>query len=244
MLANITATILCDQYSLVATGLIAVAAVGLFSLLAVSPAGDLVCLLSTGVRRPTREELNFLKPIFDEVYRRSGMQKKIWLYISGDNFPNGQAMGTNIIAVSPPLLTCPAEEIKAVLAHELGHIKNRDTHIIAVCCILDRMGVAALAVAIGIILFLTEEFKIFLPFLIFVVMLKIIQVILNALIKLVYLSTRRGMEFQADAFAASLGYRQGMIGFLNRIGDTRIPFFVIFDTHPLSKKRIAALTLC
>ena len=239
-LTTMTAVLLYDTFSYYTTGLIAVLVVGILSCLAVTPVGDWVCRSSNGVRRLTKEEHNFLKPMFDEVYQRSGMKKEIELFISKDNYPNGSAMGTKTVAVSVPLLRCTPEEIKATLAHELGHIKNYDTHIHGISCFLDDLGLIALAVAIGILTFLTDAFKLFFPFLLFVLMLKVIQVIVNFIIKTTYLATRRGMELRADAFAAQLGYRDGMIKFLTRVSDTRKTAF--FGTHPLNKTRIAKLT--
>jgi len=235
-----TAALLLDTFSYYTTGAIAALTVLLLSPLALTPVGDQVARASNGVRRPTREEYDYIKPMFEEVYQKSGIKKEIELFVSKDNYPNGSAMGTKTVALSRPLLRCTQEEIKAVLAHELGHIKNYDTQIHSICCFLDDLGLIALAAAIGILTFLTDAFKLFFPFLLFVLILKAIQVIINFIIKITYLATRRGMELRADAFAAQLGYREGMIKFLTRVGDTRKTDF--FGTHPLNKTRIARLT--
>ncbi len=239
-LTTIAAEIIFGRVSHYTTGAIAALIVILLSLLALSPFTDTLSRAKNRLRRPTQEEYNYLKPMFDEVCQRSGMKQEIELFISRDNYPNGSAMGVRTVAVSLPLLRCTPEEIKAVLAHELGHIKNYDTRIHAVSCFLDDLGIVALAIAIAILTSLTEAFKLFAPFLVLVVMLKATQVVLNCIIKLCYLATQRSMELRADAFAAQLGYRDGLVNFLYRIGDNRKTAF--FGTHPLNKTRIARLT--
>ncbi len=72
-----TAALIYDTFSYYTTGAIAVVIVLLLSLLAVTPVGDWVCRSSNGVRRLTKEEYDFIKPMFDEVYQRSGMKKEI-----------------------------------------------------------------------------------------------------------------------------------------------------------------------
>ena len=239
LLTTIAAEIIFEDISYYATGAIAVLIVIMMSLLALSSFSDTLARVKNRLRRPTEEEYNYLKPMFDEVYQRSGLKREIELFISRDDFPNGSAMGTKTVAVSEPLFRCTPDEIKAVMAHELGHIKNYDTRIHAIACFLDELGMVALGVAIAILTSLTETFKLFAPFLLLVLMLKVVQVMLNLIIELFYLATRRGMELQADAFAAQLGYRDGMIKVLDRVGDNRKIAF--FGTHPLNKMRIAKL---
>jgi heat shock protein HtpX len=240
LLTTMAAMLMYDTYSYYTTGAIAVLVVIALSVLALTSAGDWIFRISSGVRGLSEKEWEYIKPMFKEVYVKSGVTQDIELFISGDDYPNGSAMGTKTIAVSVPLLNCTPEEIKATLAHELGHIKNHDTHIQGVCSILDNLGLWALGAAIGLLTFLTDSFKIFLPFLLLVVVLKIAQVILNLLVKAIYLAGRRDMELKADRFAAQLGYRDGLVKFLNRVGDNRRTAF--FSEHPLNKKRIAALT--
>jgi Zn-dependent protease with chaperone function len=80
------------------------------------------------LRRPIRVEEEKLGAAFREVQERAGYNKEIILRIEENKEYNAFATGTRTIAVSKGLLAeLTDEELKGVLAHELGHLVSYDT---------------------------------------------------------------------------------------------------------------------
>lgn len=78
----------------------------------------------------TPEQAPYLHRIIDDLVSRAGMTKPK-IAIVNLPVPNAFATGRNkhhaVVAVSPSITEVLSEpELRAVLAHELGHIKNRD----------------------------------------------------------------------------------------------------------------------
>ena len=69
LLTTIAAEIIFEDISYYATGAIAVLIVIMMSLLALSSFSDTLARVKNRLRRPTEEEYNHLKPMFDEVYQ-------------------------------------------------------------------------------------------------------------------------------------------------------------------------------
>ncbi len=87
-------------------------------------------LVTSKTRNPYPEE-RWLYDLLEEVKARAGYRKKVKLKIADFNLPNAYAVSnifTRTIILTRPLLEIlTPNEIKAVIAHELGHIKRRDT---------------------------------------------------------------------------------------------------------------------
>jgi len=95
------------------------------------------------VRRLDPEENPGLHMTFDDLSARSGV-KTPKLMISSMPIPNAFAYGSpltgNHVAVTQGLLTSlDGEEVEAVLAHELGHIKHRDVQVTMLISVLPSL---------------------------------------------------------------------------------------------------------
>ena len=90
--------------------------------------------------KPIPEEYDYLKQDLEELSRKAGVETPK-LYWMADPSPNAFATGRDpkhgVVAVTQGLLDrLNPQEVKGVLAHELGHILNRDTLISAVVAVM------------------------------------------------------------------------------------------------------------
>ena len=100
------------------------------ALLLVRPVESRFAGLLFKVRRPTGEELERLLPVWDRTRRRAGFGERAFtLRVEDTDEFNAFALGAHFVAVTRRALELPDELLEAVLAHELGH--HRDRHPLA-----------------------------------------------------------------------------------------------------------------
>jgi heat shock protein HtpX len=192
-----------------------------------------------------------------ELARRAGLVRPPTLYRVPSPLPNAFAMGSpedSVICVTDGLLgLLDSREMIGVLAHEIGHIANRDLWIMGLADVMSRL--VSLSSWLGQMLLLLN-----LPLLLIgavhvpwhVVLLLIFSPTLMALIQLGLSRTR---EYDADRTAAELtGDPEGLIRALGklerRVGrfweeillpGRRIPEPSLLRTHPPTEDRIRRL---
>ncbi|MFQ5355562.1 MAG: protease HtpX [Mariprofundaceae bacterium] len=200
-----------------------------------------------------------------ELSRRSNIKMpEVWVYL--DDAPNAFATGPTrnraMVAVSSGLVNnLRDEEVRAVLAHELGHVTNGDMMAITLLQGLMNTFVYFLA---RIISRPIMERNYFAGFMIYMALQFVLSIL--AMIPICWFSRRR--EFRADAHAASMVGAQPMITALQKIdaiaqktlsaqhrqegmaddalatlkihGESR-GFAHLFSTHPPIEARVAAL---
>ncbi len=103
--------------------------------------GDNILLSLGKARKVNKEEFPRLYNIVEEMTIASGLPRMPDVYIIDDPAPNAFATGRKpekaAIAVTSGLLQkLNRDELQGVVAHELGHIKNRDTLLMAIGGIL------------------------------------------------------------------------------------------------------------
>ena len=116
-------------------------------------------LYTSRARRPGAEE-GWVVEVFEEVRRSSGYKGDVELYIVDTPVPNAFAVSNvfkKAVVVHSGLLTVlDRGEVKAVLAHELGHIANRDNaYMIAVSLtpfFVYAVGLLSIFLGMGIIM--------------------------------------------------------------------------------------------
>ncbi len=194
---------------------------------------------------------------------------EVWVYESPDPnaFATGPSKNNSMVAVSTGLLqNLKEDEVKAVLAHEMGHVYNGDMFTTTVLSGLMNTFVYYisnfLAQIVGQPHGDREEGNAGNPILAFVVYI-LLQVVLSFLAMLVVSWHSRRREFGADAFAARVYGKGAMISALESINrwvnraqpeyGTQDPlatykisgktsgFMQLFATHPPMEERIAAL---
>jgi heat shock protein HtpX len=230
---------------------------------------DKIALKMSGAKPIAREENPRIYQIVERLAAKANLPVPKIYYISTDS-PNAFATGRNpnhaSVAVTAGILEiCDDEEIEGVLAHELGHVKNRDILISAV--------VATLAGAITLIARMVYWGELFGGFGggrsdsrrggVFSALAMMIVAPLAA--TLIQLAISRSREYEADATGAQItGNPQGLARALSKIDQwsKRIPmqaspsmahmyilqpltpgavFSSLFSTHPPIPKRIERL---
>lgn len=232
---------------------------------------DKLSLMSTGAKPITHEEHRDLWNIVENLAIAEGMPAPK-VYVMNDPAPNAFATGRDpkhaAVAVTTGLLAMMSKtELEGVIAHEMSHIKNRDTLVMTVVVVL--LGFVTLA----------SDF--FLRSMMFgggnsdrdnklgaiMVVAGIALAILSPFIaQLIQLAISRKREFLADASGALMTrYPEGLASALTKIGAYNAPMrtasnatahlFIsnpfgakagkglskLFMTHPPVEERVAAL---
>ena len=185
---------------------------------------------------------------------------EVWVYDSPDPnaFATGPSKNNSMVAVSTGLLqNLREDEVKAVLAHEMGHVYNGD--MFATTVLAGLMNTFVYYIAMWVRRFFEERDQAALGFGLSLVL----QIIVSILASIVISWFSRHREFGADAFAAKVYGKDSMIGALRSIDQwiTRTQFqpssqdalatmkisgqtggfMSLFSTHPPIEVRIAAL---
>jgi heat shock protein HtpX len=230
--------------------------------LALTPAGEAFFRFCNGCRRLIHTEEDRLRPLFDDVCARAKLNPdKYELFTQDDKFPNAFAMGRKTVCVTRGLfLVYSDEDIRGILAHEMGHHVYGDAVRGIVFFMITLVGQVIMwgSWLVGKILSL-------LPFLagsegsrerehagIFTAFANVVWVIMWLFQIFVWIPIQIGacfgsrqQEYRADAYAAKIGYREEILEFLTNILDIegRPKGFMglLYRTHPKIGDRIRRL---
>tara|TARA_R110000824_G_scaffold110659_6_gene258792 strand:+ start:696 stop:1571 length:876 start_codon:yes stop_codon:yes gene_type:complete len=208
-------------------------------------------------RRVTGREAPDLVSAVAELGHRAGLPRVPELYWVPSSLPNAFAMGNpndSAICVTDGLLDLlDGRELAGVLAHEVGHIANRDLWIMGLADVLTR--IVSLASWLGQLLLLINLPLILAGAAIIPWHIVFLLVFAPTLMTLVQLGLSRTREYDADRAAAELtGDPEGLIRALakleRRVGrfweeiflpGRRIPEPSLLRTHPSTEERVARL---
>jgi heat shock protein HtpX len=185
---------------------------------------------------------------------------EVWVYDSPDPnaFATGPSKNNSMVAVSTGLLeNLRDDEVKAVLAHEMGHVYNGD--MFATTVLAGLMNTFVFYIAMWVRRFFAERDQAALGFGLSLVL----QIVISILASIVISWFSRRREFGADAFAAKVYGKDSMIGALKaidrwvnraqfeysnqdalatmKISGKTGGFMSLFSTHPPIEVRIASL---
>ncbi|MDI6721540.1 MAG: M48 family metalloprotease, partial [Candidatus Aenigmarchaeota archaeon] len=157
----------------------------------------------TNMKELDKRDYPWLHEMLDELAKKAKLKNKPRLYIVHDGTPNAFAFGwmrsKSFIAVHTGLLEAlNKDEIKSVLAHEVGHVKHNDIVLITVASMIP-VFVYYLIIAIGSIVARSRDDDNGLAFIFIWIGAFIAQFFTYLLV--LYLSRVR--EFYADAFAGA-----------------------------------------
>lgn len=235
-------------------------------IIALSPIGEAILRIQTGCRPLERlDHKAFLEPLFEEVYARAkvadpSLPDDICMYIATDDEPNAFATGRRTVCITTGIMDRTPEQIKGILAHEFGHLSHKDTDLLLVILVGNMMVTAIVLFAkafmwiANMILTLGGLFKgnaegwymllvSNLLRLIFLVLIAGLSRVWSMIGVALVNKSSREREYEADAFAASLGYREQLIQALDTLngGSSSGVFATLASTHPDMNSRIARL---
>ncbi len=216
--------------------------------------GDRVFLAMSGAKKVGKADLPALHNIVEEMTLASGLPKMPDVYVIDDPAPNAFATGrkpeTAAVAVTSGLLRiCTRDELQGVIAHEIGHVKNRDILLMLYAGVLAGAIVLLAEVGLRGMWFGGGRSRrssdsggggnqI-------VMIVAIVLMILSPIIaQLIYFAISRKREYLADATAASYTrYPEGLASALKKIpaapeklasaNKATAPMYII---NPLSRK--------
>lgn len=248
-----------DVYIVLSIALPIIVAIGLF----LPPFSWLAHWLQ-GERKPNVGEAEYIEPLLEELCTRSGVSRNtLTLRMRTDEDINAFASGINHITIYTGALSGLDERhLLGVLAHELGHLRNRDTIYLTITYAMDRLG----QLILNLVILLNGALNILALIPIVNIVIRIIQIVLLGMIAAVeyvlrlpkwityYFDSRR-REYAADAYAVSIGLgrelREGLIALglaTEQIGmletgelydrESTGFFSRLFITHPKMIKRI------
>ncbi len=115
-------------------------------------AGGGIFLAMSGAREIEKQDLPVLFNVVEEMTIASGLAKMPRIFVIDDPAPNAFATGRDpehaAVAVTSGLLRlCSRDELQGVIAHELGHIRNRDVLLMLFAGVM--VGAIALLAEIG-----------------------------------------------------------------------------------------------
>jgi heat shock protein HtpX len=159
----------------------------------------------TGARELPPDELRQLRRLVENVSIAAGLPVTPELRVVEDPAPNAFATGlrpeTSFVGVTTGLLrTMPKRELEAVIAHEIGHVRNRDTYLMTVAAVF--VGVIALLADIAMRALVYGGGRRRGPVVLIAAIVGFLLAPYAALLLRLALSRRR--EFLADATAAEL----------------------------------------
>ncbi|EEO7553123.1 M48 family metalloprotease [Listeria welshimeri] len=245
---------------LVAMIIIAVLFIGVF-VLNYGLFGDWRNRINFGLKKPaTLNEVNGLNSINEEVFQQVNSfypkVKKAELFVIAENGVNAYALGQNTIGITKgALASLNIGELKAVIAHEYGHLANRDT----LNLILFNTSFTILSISLIPLYFISFFIGLTLAFIEGMLSGKssVSSSLLNVVTKIVrwsYLKYyelgfyfvnlgSRDFEFRADEVAAKAGYGKELLSFFYILEktdrDVRKGFLsLLASTHPYTSYRI------
>lgn len=248
-----------DVYIVLSIGLPIIVAIGLFL-----PPFSWIAHFLQGERKPSAEEAAYLEPLFEKLCIYSDVNRdSLIVRMRTDEEINAFASGINHITIHTGALQSLNEnQMVGVLAHELGHLRNRDTIYLTITYAMDRLGQFIL----NLVILLNGALNILALIPIVNIVIRIIQLALLVMIAAVeyilrlpkwityYFDSRR-REYAADAYAVSIGLgrelREGLVALglaTEQIGmletgelydrESMGFFSRLFITHPKMIKRI------
>lgn len=239
-------------------------------------AAESIMLNSVDARELSFEDSPRLFNIVEEIKIASGLPKMPKLYLIDSHSPNAFAIGRreekSAIAVTTGLLyRLNRDELQGVIAHEIGHLRNRDVEfmtlaaaILGTIIMLQELIWRAMRMGVGRTRSRASSRGGGAPALIFFAIALLVAVVAPLVVRLLYYACSRSREYLADACSAQYTrYPDGLASALDKIqraapglvvSKAVAPMFIVnplrdadaepqnvFSTHPPTSERIRVL---
>ncbi len=173
-------------------------------------------------RRPIREEQERLVSLIGEVQQRVDLHRQIRFLIRGDaKAPNGSLGYRTILIQSGTLPLASDGELRGILAHELGHLKDGDRVMEAA---FYTAGLLARLFHLGC-RFIRRSFRVsavaglLLSGMLFLLLLGLLPFfLLDGVFRVFRWGLRRQIDYRQDGFAFKVGCGDGLRAWLARSG--------------------------
>ena len=239
-------------------------------LIALSPIGEWILRVQNECKKIKRkEQIAVIGPIFNEVYAKAkerypDLSDDITIYIrpksrKKDDYEgaNAFAAGRRTICITEELLYQPEDQIKAVLAHEFGHLAHHDTDIILVITV----GNMIITAIISFVLIISAILKVLFGGMsqskdggavgvaglimtaLFTFVINLMNRVWSQIGVWLCMKSSRSNEYLADEVSFNLGYGVPLCEFLDAAGDYKAEglFAALASSHPDTDDRIARL---
>ena len=197
--------------------------------------GDRILLSASGARRIQKQDHPVLWNVVEEMCIAAGLPQMPDVYIIDEDAPNAFATGReperSAVAVTAGLLErLSRDELQGVIAHELGHVKNRDVLYMTMIGIM--MGTIVMLADIGVRALWygggrrrTSSNRDGGGGQAIVMLVALVLIVLAPLLaRLMYLALSRRREYLADASSALFTrYPEGLASALEKISASGIP---------------------
>jgi heat shock protein HtpX len=231
-------------------------------LLMFSQLGDGILCFMVGAKKMTRADMKVrMRPLLEIAYKKAmrktpGLSNQLRLKVCYTPEPNAYAIGRRTICVTEGLFQLPDDAIQGILAHEVAHLALRHSHIqlligggnfvMTILILVSRLicsliGFVTLGSAYAE--FRRNGMNGCLAVLPGLFVSGIVWLWTKLCVSLLMWSSRKN-EFEADAYAAELGYGCELAMALEAIGtsEPRESFFkALYSTHPNTHERIGRL---
>jgi heat shock protein HtpX len=196
--------------------------------------GDRILLAASRARRIEKQDHPVLWNVVEEMCIASGLAKMPAVYIIDEQAPNAFATGRDpersAVAVTAGLLErLNRDELQGVVAHELGHIKNRDILYMTMAGIM--MGTVVMLADIGVRMLWygggqrrTSSDRGGGGQAVLLLVALVLVILAPFLAQLMYFALSRRREYLADASAAIYTrYPEGLASALEKIAGSKLP---------------------
>lgn len=230
-------------------------------MIALSPVGEFCLRQQNSCRKiKNKKIMEKVQPIFDKVYseareKNPNISPKVKLFMCDEESENAFATGRRTICITKGLTNMSEEHIAGILAHEFGHLANKDTDNLLIVCVGNFFVTAItsflglyfnLVGIIGDILTPDDEIPFFRIFsrvfkFIFVTAFMFVWTKIGTLL---CLRGNKKAEFAADMYAAELGYAQELVDAFNELDNSPAPkglWAALTSSHPQTADRVMKL---
>lgn len=229
--------------------------------IAVSPAGEFLLRHQNGCKKIANKKINErIMPIFNKVYSQAReksphISPKVQLFMCNEDSVNAFATGRKTVCITKGLLEMEDDHIEAILAHEFGHLANRDTDALLIV-VVGNLVVTALMTILATVckvfgfiidhsdsgkgLNIGKNFAKIARF----VLITAFMYVWTKLGALFCMRGNRKQEYAADNYAAELGNAQKLIDAFCAMDEAPAPkglWATLVSTHPETADRIMKL---